>query len=82
MARPKDERARGQTVPRRNVFVAGHKTSVSLEDPFWKALREIAVTKGVRVSELVSMIDETRRTNLASAIRLFVLDHYRRAPLG
>jgi predicted DNA-binding ribbon-helix-helix protein len=55
----------------------GHRTSVSLEDAFWKALREIAHHRHVRVSELIEIINANRRQgNLSSAIRLFVLDLY------
>jgi len=65
-------------VVKRTVNVAGRKTSVSVEDAFWKGLKEIAATKGVRASRLVSMIDSERQnTNLSSAIRLFFLDFYR-----
>jgi predicted DNA-binding ribbon-helix-helix protein len=60
------------------IVIAGHKTSVSLEDQFWDALREIATAQGTAVGPLVSTIDGDRQhNNLSSAIRLFVLDHYR-----
>ena len=65
-------------VIKRSIVVAGHKTSVSLEDAFWKGLKEIADDRDLTLSELVSGIDTDRRQgNLSSAIRLFVLDHYR-----
>ncbi|MBM3528827.1 MAG: ribbon-helix-helix domain-containing protein [Alphaproteobacteria bacterium] len=65
-------------VIKRSIIVAGHKTSVSLEDAFWKALKEIAGDRHVTLSDLVSSIDTGRQQgNLSSAIRLFVLDHYR-----
>jgi predicted DNA-binding ribbon-helix-helix protein len=65
-------------VVKRSIVVAGHKTSVSLEDAFWKSLKEIADERGVTLSDLVSTIDTDRRQgNLSSAIRLFVLDHFR-----
>jgi predicted DNA-binding ribbon-helix-helix protein len=65
-------------VVKRSIIVAGHKTSVSLEDAFWKALKEIAGDRSLTLSDLVSEIDTGRREgNLSSAIRLFVLDHYR-----
>lgn len=65
-------------VVKRSIVIAGHKTSVSLEDAFWKALKEIAGARHVTLSDLVSTIDSERRHgNLSSAIRLFVLDHYR-----
>jgi predicted DNA-binding ribbon-helix-helix protein len=66
------------TVVKRSVVIAGHKTSVSLEDAFWGGLREIAQAEGATLSETVAEIDRTRRQgNLSSAIRLFVLEHTR-----
>ena len=65
-------------VIKRSIVIAGHKTSVSLEDAFWRGLKEIASERNVTLSDLVAMIDtERRHGNLSSAIRLFVLDHYR-----
>ena len=65
-------------VVKRSIVIAGHKTSVSLEDAFWKCLKEIAGGRDVTLSDLVASIDSERRHgNLSSAIRLFVLDHYR-----
>ena len=65
-------------VVKRSIVIAGHKTSVSLEDAFWKGLKEIATSRDVTLSDLVATIDSERRHgNLSSAIRLFVLDHYR-----
>ncbi|MBX6328064.1 MAG: ribbon-helix-helix domain-containing protein [Pseudolabrys sp.] len=65
-------------VVKRSIVIAGHKTSVSLEDAFWTSLKEIAAGRGMTLSELVAAIDAKRRHgNLSSAIRLFVLDHYR-----
>lgn len=65
-------------VVKRSIVIAGHKTSVSLEDAFWEALKEIATTRDVTLSEVVANIDALRNQgNLSSAIRLFVLDHYR-----
>jgi predicted DNA-binding ribbon-helix-helix protein len=64
-------------VVKRSIVIAGHKTSVSLEDAFWRALKEIAITRRVTLSDLVGSIDSERQHgNLSSAIRLFVLDHY------
>ncbi len=64
-------------VVKRSIVIAGHKTSVSLEDAFWKGLKDIAVGRGVTLSDLVASLDaERRHGNLSSAIRLFVLDHY------
>ncbi len=65
-------------VVKRSIVIAGHKTSVSLEDAFWKGLKEIANGREKTLSDLVASIDTDRRHgNLSSAIRLFVLDHYR-----
>src|SRR5262252_5247157 len=65
-------------VVKRSIVVAGHKTSVSLEDAFWKGLKEIAGGRHMTLSDLVATIDSERQYgNLSSAIRLFVLDFYR-----
>lgn len=65
-------------VVKRSIVIAGHKTSVSLEDAFWQGLRDIALARGMNLSEMVKTIDTGRQNgNLSSAIRLFVLEHYR-----
>ena len=65
-------------VVKRSIVIAGHKTSVSLEDAFWTGLKEIAAERHVTLSDMVAVIDQDRRHgNLSSAIRLFVLDYYR-----
>jgi predicted DNA-binding ribbon-helix-helix protein len=65
-------------VVKRSIVIAGHKTSVSLEDAFWQGLKDIAAGRQLTLSELVASIDTGRHQgNLSSAIRLFVLDHYR-----
>jgi predicted DNA-binding ribbon-helix-helix protein len=65
-------------VVKRSIVIAGHKTSVSLEEPFWLGLKEIAQTQHVTLSTMVGDIDTHRRQgNLSSAIRLFVLDSLR-----
>jgi predicted DNA-binding ribbon-helix-helix protein len=65
-------------VVKRSIVIAGHKTSVSLEDAFWKGLKEIAGGRSTTLSDLVASIDADRRQgNLSSALRLFVLDFYR-----
>ena len=65
-------------VVKRSVVIAGHKTSVSLEDAFWNALKEIARARHMTLSALVAEIDAQRQLgNLSSALRLFVLDFYR-----
>ena len=66
------------TITKRSVVIGGHKTSVSLEEPFWSAVREIAGAQEMSVSSLLRQIDLARRnTNLSSAIRVFVLENLR-----
>ena len=70
-------------VVKRSIVIAGHKTSVSLEDAFWTGLKEIAGTRHMTLSDLVASIDSERQHgNLSSAIRLFVLDHYQARTYG
>ena len=65
-------------VVKRSIVIAGHKTSVSLEDGFWNSLKDIAGERHMTLSDLVASIDTDRQYgNLSSAIRLFVLDFYR-----
>ena len=64
-------------VVKRSIIIDGHRTSVSIEEPFWIDLKKIARTQQVTLSELVTKIDHTREQgNLSSAIRLFVLHHF------
>ena len=66
------------SVSKRSIVIAGHKTSVSLEDQFWNCLKEIASERRMTLAELVAGIDGNRQhPNLSSAIRLFVLGVYR-----
>lgn len=65
-------------IVKRSVVIDGHKTSVSLEEPFWSLVREIAETEGTSVSALLRDIDRQRRhANLSSAIRVHVLETVR-----
>ena len=65
-------------IVKRSIVIAGHKTSVSLEGPFWSGLKEIAHGNHMTLSSMVGDIDEKRHHgNLSSAIRLFVLDRVR-----
>ena len=65
-------------VVKRSIVLAGHKTSVSLEDEFWRGLKEIAGKRLMTLSTLVDTVDAQRQHgNLSSALRLFVLDFYR-----
>ncbi|MFD0979913.1 ribbon-helix-helix domain-containing protein [Tropicimonas aquimaris] len=65
---------------KRSLTLSGHRTSVSLEDEFWRAFREIAAERGQPINALAAEIDRDRGLDmgLASAIRLFVLAEYRR----
>lgn len=68
-------------VIKRSMLVAGHPTSVSLEEAFWQGLKAAAAARALSVAALVAEIDGGRQAaNLSSAIRVFVLDHYRTAP--
>jgi predicted DNA-binding ribbon-helix-helix protein len=70
-------------VVKRSIVIGGHKTSVSLEDAFWRGLKDIAVSRHVTLSDLVGSIDtERKHGNLSSAIRLVVLHHYQARPNG
>jgi predicted DNA-binding ribbon-helix-helix protein len=76
------ETAVKSAIIKRSIVLAGHKTSISLEEAFWQGLKDIASKKQQTLSELVGTIDSERRFgNLSSAVRLFVLNHYQeRAP--
>ncbi|MBX9911792.1 MAG: ribbon-helix-helix domain-containing protein [Beijerinckiaceae bacterium] len=66
------------TERKRSLVIAGHSTSVSLEEPFWDALRAIAAGQGRSVAALVGEVDQQRGpTNLSAALRLHALAHYR-----
>jgi predicted DNA-binding ribbon-helix-helix protein len=77
----------GQTVAsrilKRSVVLFGRKTSVSLEEPFWQALREIATERGITTGALLNSIASKRvEGNLSSALRVAVLEHFRAARPG
>ncbi|MCH8925708.1 MAG: ribbon-helix-helix domain-containing protein [Proteobacteria bacterium] len=63
-----------QTVKKRSVEIAGHRTSLSLEEAFWRALKRIAARDGVSINRLIERIDRERRGNLSSAVRIYVLE--------
>lgn len=66
------------TISKRSVVIVNRKTSVSLENEFWSAVREIAAERKLTVRALVSEISsQTTSGNLSSAVRIFVLDFYR-----
>ena len=58
---------------KRSITIQGHRTSVSLEEPFWTILKAIATRRGLSLASLVQMIDKRRHGSLSSALRLFVL---------
>lgn len=59
------------------MTIAGHRTSVSLEQAFWDALKEIAAADGLSMNALVAGIDADRSGNLSSGLRVFVLQRLR-----
>ena len=70
----------GATIRRRAVLIAGHRTSVSIEDAFGAALKEIAAADGTSLNRLVTAIDEARSGNLSSALRVHVLQRLQERP--
>ncbi len=62
------------TVKKRSVEIAGHRTSLSLEEAFWRALKRIAARDGVSINRLIERIDRERAGNLSSAVRIYVLE--------
>jgi predicted DNA-binding ribbon-helix-helix protein len=76
-----------EAIPKRSVIVAGHRTSVSLEEPFWSRLKEIARQRNMSINDLVTEIDASetatgRQGNLSSALRLHVLAELERRLTG
>ena len=69
-------------VVKRSIIIHGHKTSLSVEDPFWTALKEIAAERRMTLSALISVVEHERAGvgNLSSALRLFILARYRSPP--
>jgi predicted DNA-binding ribbon-helix-helix protein len=64
-------------IRKRSIVINGHKTSISLEDAFFVALKEIAKQRRLMLSEIITEVDRSRTEgNLSSALRLFVLDFY------
>jgi predicted DNA-binding ribbon-helix-helix protein len=65
-------------IVKHSIVIKGRRTTIGIEEEFWAALKEIAQERGVTLTRLVSTIDaERNNANLASALRLFALDHYR-----
>lgn len=69
-------------VRKRSVTIAGHSTSLTLEEPFWRELRTLAAKRGQSINTLVAEVDTKRDGNLSSALRLLVLESYRSGELG
>lgn len=65
-------------VKKRSIMIAGHATSVSLEEEFWDVLKDLAEARGESVNQMVAAIDAGRDGNLSSAIRVFVLNSLRK----
>lgn len=65
------------TVVKRSIAIAQHKTSISLEDEFWKGLKDIARARHMTLAELILAIRQCQRGNLSSAVRVFVFDYHR-----
>tara|TARA_B100001094_G_C17797326_1_gene607382 strand:- start:38 stop:256 length:219 start_codon:yes stop_codon:yes gene_type:complete len=64
-------------IRKHSVLIEGHETSVSMENAFWNSLRSIAREKNLSINDLVSKIDSSRRGNLSSAIRIYVLQYFK-----
>jgi len=67
----------GSRLHKRSVRIAGHLTSVSMEEVFWNALTKIAAERGISMNALVTEIDRTRDGNLSSALRVYVFENTR-----
>jgi predicted DNA-binding ribbon-helix-helix protein len=87
---PNERHRMNLAVRKRSVVIAGHRTSISLEEAFWAALRMVAQRRRLSVNALVAAIDAERRPepqgrlppgNLSSALRVFILDCYRHGEL-
>ena len=66
-----------KSIKKHTVLIGGQKTSVSLEDVFWKGLQEVADKRGETIRSLIASIDANRQSNLSSAIRQFILKFYK-----
>lgn len=63
---------------KRSFSIKGHRTSVSLEEPFWDALREVAQQKNLPIAKLVETIDASRgNTGLSTALRIYLFDYFK-----
>ena len=69
----------GSTIVKRSIQVERRKTSVSLEDAFWRALKQIAAERRITISELITIVSRTRQKgNLSSHLRLLILDYFKK----
>lgn len=68
---------RSLIIQKHSVTIAGHRTSITLEKPFWDSLKEIAEAQGQSVNALIAKIDRRNSGNLSSTIRIFVLEYYK-----
>ena len=85
MGSPGDDdhaRLNGARPRKRSVVIAGHRTSLSLEEPFWRDLGQIARRRGLSLNALVAAVDAKRGGNLSSALRLFIRDCYVAGEIG
>lgn len=62
-------------IRKRSVLIAGHRTSISLEQIFWRELKSIAQQRAISINRLIVQIDEHRRGNLSSAVRVYIMKH-------
>jgi predicted DNA-binding ribbon-helix-helix protein len=69
------------TITKRSVAIGGQKTSISLEQEFWKGVKEIAGQRSMTLSNLINEIGAGRTGNLSSAVRVYLLEHYQREAL-
>jgi predicted DNA-binding ribbon-helix-helix protein len=67
--------SRDTGLKKRSVRIAGHETSVTMEDAFWNVLRDIAQERDVSLNTLITEIDEQNEGNLSSCIRVYILHH-------
>lgn len=65
---------------KRSVRISGHETSISLEEQFWRSLKEIAAVRGMSLTSLIAEIDEERDGNLSSSLRVYALEWFRNPP--
>lgn len=76
-------KAASAAISKRSLAIAGHRTSISLEEAFWQGLRQLAQHRNLSIAALVAEIDAARgEANLSSAIRVFVLTSLTREPLA